>query len=242
MQVDVGIIGGTGIGDRLASLGGTVTHVPTPYGMMRGMVLEQNGVRFFLVRRHSAGHKTPPHQVNYKAFAAGLQALGARRCFASAAVGSLRPDWVPGTFVVCSDFLDLTFRNLTMFERVVEHRDFTDPTSPSGNRALVEAGEHLGIEIEPKGIYLGLNGPRYETPHEIQMLKNIGDVVGMTASSEAICMREVGIDYSCLAVVTNLAAGISETPLHHGEVVEVMQTRGEKAVQLFLHAAQIAIQ
>ena len=242
MQVDVGIIGGTGIGDRLASLGGIVTHVPTPFGVMRGVVLEHKGARLFLVRRHSAGHKTPPHRVNYQAFAAGLKFLGARHCFASAAVGSLRSEWSPGTFVACHDFIDLTFRNLTMFDRKVEHRDFTDPTSPLGNRALFEAGHELGIEVQRKGVYIGLNGPRYETPHEIQMLKNIGDVVGMTASTEAICMREAGISYSCLAVVTNLAAGISETPLHHGEVVEVMQTRGEQAVQLFLNAAQIVSQ
>jgi 5'-methylthioadenosine phosphorylase len=238
MQVDVGVIGGTGIGDRLSALGGTTVHVPTSYGVMRGVLLEHDGVRLFLIKRHSAGHKTPPHKVNYKAFAEGMKLLGAKICFASAAVGSLRAEWGAGTFVACSDFLDLTYRNFTMFDRTVEHRDFTDPMAPIGRNALIAAAKRSNLPIEEKGVYIGLNGPRYETPHEIQMLKHIGDVVGMTASSEAVCMREAGVPYSCLAVVTNLAAGISETPLNHEEVVEVMQERGGQAVQLFLDAAK----
>lgn len=238
MRVDVGVIGGTGIGDRLAELGGSATHVPTSFGVMRGVYLEHDGVRFFLIRRHSAGHKTPPHQVNYRAFAEGLRSVGATHCFASAAVGSLRKEWGAGTFVACSDFLDLTNRNLTLFDRKVEHRDFSDPMGSTGRDALIAAAATEGFPIQKSGVYIGLNGPRYETPHEIQMLRHVGDVVGMTASSEAICMGEAGVKYSCLAVVTNLAAGISDTPLNHEEVVEVMTARGEQAVKLFLRAAK----
>jgi 5'-methylthioadenosine phosphorylase len=238
MKVDVGIIGGTGIGERLGELGGRAMHVPTPAGMLRGKVIEHAGKSLFLVRRHSGGHKVPPHKVNYTAMALGLKQLGAKVCLATAAVGSLRSDWGPGTMAVMSDFLDFTGRNLTLYSRTVVHTDFTAPFGNLGREALLGAGEEMGATLQPECVYICGNGPRYETPHEIQLLKTIGDVVGMTSSSEAILMREAGIDYGGLAVVTNLAAGISETPLSHEEVVEEMVRSGERAVQILLKAVE----
>jgi len=84
-----------------------------------------------------------------------------------------------------------------------------------------------------------LDGPRYETPGEIEMLRKLGgDIVGMTAATEAIAFRELGVPYACLAVVTNHAAGMGAAELGHEEVVEVMESAGEKAVRLFLEAAR----
>jgi len=239
VRIDVAIIGGTGVGERLLQYGGTALHVPTPSGVLRGRLVEFEGVWLLLTSRHSAGHKVPPHRVAYAALAHGLAQVGAKFCLATAAVGCLRPAWKPGTLVACSDFLDFTNRNLTLFDREVVHRDFTDPFSPRSRAAMVEAAGALGIPIEPKGVYMGLNGPRYETPQEIRTFAGLGaDLVGMTASSEAILLREAGIDYGCLAIVTNLAAGISETPLSHDEVVEEMQRSGGNAVQILLGAAK----
>jgi purine nucleoside phosphorylase len=90
--------------------------------------------------------------------------------------------------------------------------------------------------VEPEGIYINLNGPRYESPQEVEIYRHVGDVVGMTAGSEAIAMRECGVPYACLAIVTNLAAGISSTPLSHEEVGQEMTRSGERAVQLLLQA------
>lgn len=239
MQVDVGIIGGTGIGDRLQILGGTSLHVPTEAGILRGRVVSISGVSIYMIGRHSAGHKVPPHLVNYKAMALGMKQLGVKACLSSAAVGSLRREWPAGTMVACSDFLDFTYRNLTLFDRVVVHRDFTDPFGTMARSAILGAASDLGEKVEREGSYLGANGPRYETPREIDLYKSIGaDLVGMTASSEAILMREAQVDYGCLAIVTNLAAGISDEPLSHQEVVDEMNRSGERAVQILLRAAE----
>ena len=82
------------------------------------------------------------------------------------------------------------------------------------------------------------NGPRFETPFEIQLYAGWGGgVVGMTAASEALAMTEAGIDYACLAIVTNFAAGISETPLSHAEVSAAMEEHGARAVGILLEAA-----
>ena len=239
MLVDVGIIGGTGIGDRLLKLGGTPLAVPTSAGILKGRLLFHEGVSVFLIGRHSAGHKVPPHHVNFRAMALGMKQLGVKGCLATAAVGSLRRDWPAGTMVACSDFLDLTYRNLTLFDREVVHRDFTDPFGPRSRKAILASAADLGNTVLPEGVYLGANGPRYETPVEIDLYKNFkADLVGMTASSEAILMREAEVDYGCLAIVTNLAAGISDEPLSHEEVVEEMNRSGERAVNILLAAAK----
>jgi 5'-methylthioadenosine phosphorylase len=170
--------------------------------------------------------------------ATALAQLGVKHCLASAAVGSLREEWGPGTFIACSDFLDFTFRNTTIHDATVVHTGFNDPFSPDLRSSFISQGAKLGVKVEPKGIYLAGNGPRYETPHEITLYRQFGaDIVGMTATSEAIVMKESGVRYGCLAIVTNLAAGISPIEPNHQEVEEEMNRSGEKAVQILLGTA-----
>ncbi len=239
MQVDVGIIGGTGIGERLLQLEGRALHVATTAGVLRGRLVELNGLRLYLIGRHSAGHKVPPHQVNYAAMGLGMKHLRVRACLASAAVGSLREDWPPGTMVACSDFLDMTGRHLTLFDREVVHTDFTNPFGIKAHAALIAAGAAIGETVHDGGVYLCANGPRFETPAEIDLYKSFGaDLVGMTAASEAVLMREAGVKYACLAIVTNLAAGMSGAPVSHEEVTDEMLRSGERAVQVLLAAAE----
>lgn len=222
------------------ALGGSPVHIPTPLGTIRGRALEHEGVRLLLLSRHSAGHKVPPHLVNYPAMATALKQLGVRYCLATAAVGSLNREMQVGSFVACSDFYDLTFRNLTLFHRTVEHTAFPEPFSETLRQGLKASAEKIGREIVMEGIYCGLNGPRYETPAEIALYQQLNvDLVGMTSSSEAILMREAGVEYGCLAIVTNLAAGLTDVPPNHEEVVEEMNRSGEQAVQILLHTAQL---
>jgi 5'-methylthioadenosine phosphorylase len=110
------------------------------------------------------------------------------------------------------------------------HIDFSQPFDARLTKCLSESGD-----VVAGGVYGGGDGPRYETPAEIRMLKTLGvDVVGMTASSEAIAMRENGISYACLAIVTNLAAGISANPLSHEEVVAEMSLSGRRALDALM--------
>ena len=239
-QYDVGLIGGTGVGPRLAELpGSSVVAFATPYGFVRGREAQHGDTRLLCLQRHSAGHKVPPHQVNYRAMAWLLKSVGAKACLASAAVGCLRREWPVGTLAVATDFLDFSGRRQTMFDKTVEHTDFSDPFPMA--RRLESAASAIGIAVHPGATYLCGDGPRYETPAEIRMMAGLGaDVVGMTASTEAILMREAGVPYGCLCVVTNAASGISEGPLHHGEVTDVMQERGADVVRILLEAARQA--
>ena len=235
-MLDVAIIGGTGVGDVLNTLPGTPIHVPTGAGQLTGKIVEYPTDPILVVSRHSIGHKVPPHAVNYHAIALGLKKLGIRLCFSTAAVGALRRDWPVGTFAAISDFVDLTGRRLTLFDREVAHTDFSQPFSPRGRRGLTVAAKELGAPIHNRGIYVCENGPRYETPYEIKLLKQIGDVIGMTAASEAILLHEAGVEYACLAIVTNMAAGLQESPLKHEEVVCETKELSDVIVKILLGA------
>ena len=235
-KVDAAIIGGTGIGDRLAEMDGDDLAVSTPYGEVSGRLIDYKNKRIFALQRHSKGHKTPPHLVNYRAIAVALQSLGTKACFSSAAVGSLRHDWGPGTLAVCTDMIDLTGRRLTLFSDTVQHTDMSKPFPASD--ILAEACKAVGVTAQARAVYVGCDGPRYESPAEVRYLQMIGgEVVGMTASSEAILMREAGVPYSCLAVVTNLGCGLTKSELHHGEVTDVMRSFGQTVLDVLLAAA-----
>lgn len=236
-KVDAALIGGTGIGGLLDELAAEPISVETPYGAVSGRVAEWSGRSVLLLRRHSGGHSVPPHKVNYRGVAGALRSLSVRACVSSAAVGSLRTDWGPGTLAACDDMVDLTFRRLTMFEDEVVHTDFSTPFPLS--RPMCEAG---GAEVQPSATYFGLDGPRYETPAEVRMCRQLGgDVVGMTASSEAIVLRECGVPYGCLAVVTNLGCGLSGAELHHGEVVDVMKAKGPRVLEILMKTIELAV-
>lgn len=210
-------------------------HVPTPYGVIRGRLVEIEGRSVFLLSRHSAGHSVPPHLVNYRAMAVALRQLGVKFCFASAAVGSLSLSLPIGSMVVCADFLDLSFRNLTLHDRKVVHTPFAEPFGVDGRAALLEGALLAGIVVRDGGVYLGLNGPRFETPHEIQILAKVGDVVGMTAATEAVIMKEAGIQYGLLSIVTNLGEGLGGQ-VDHEMVGDAMLELGPKAVAIFKQA------
>jgi 5'-methylthioadenosine phosphorylase len=225
----VAIIGGTGVGERLIEGRGEPVSCDTQFGRMTG--LERGGV--LMVARHGPEHKVPPHKVDYRANAVGLRELGIEFCLSSAAVGSVNRDFHPGLLVVCSDFIDLNPNKKTLFDDEVRHTDFSAPFDPAARAALLQDGVRDG------GVYVGVLGPRYETPAEVQYLRTIGgDVVGMTAASEAISMREAGVRYACLAVVTIFAAGLSEQPLSHAEVKSAMRESLPKVAAILREAAR----
>lgn len=238
ISVDLALIGGTGIGSRLAELGGRSIAHPTPFGMLRGRIVNHNQTSILLVQRHASGHKTPPHLVNYRSIAWGTKNLGAKLCISSAAVGCLRAEWPVGSLALCTDFLDLSARNITLFDQKVEHTDMTHPFP--AHEQIQSIADQLKIPLHSPAIYVTNPGPRYESPAEIEQVRRLGgDLVGMTASTEAIAMREAGVPYSCIALVTNHAAGMGDEKLDHEDVVRVMNESGQKVVDIMLAATQL---
>ncbi|AYY14415.1 purine-nucleoside phosphorylase [Actinobacteria bacterium YIM 96077] len=127
--------------------------------------------------------------------------------------GGLREEWPPGTPVLISDHINLTATS------PLEGATFIDLTDLYSTR-LRTAARQVDPTLD-EGVYVQFPGPHYETPAEIQFAKRIGgDLIGMSTALEAIAAREAGVEVLGISLVTNLAAGISPTPLSHAEVVE----------------------
>jgi purine-nucleoside phosphorylase len=136
------------------------------------------------------------------------------------AAGSIRAEWAPGTAVAITDHLNLTNRSPLAGEPPPEpfSSRFVDLSAAYSPRLRAIA---RGVSPELReGVYAALRGPHYETPAEIRMLRTMGaDLVGMSTALEAIAARHLGADVLGLSLVTNLAAGVSATPLVHHEVL-----------------------
>lgn len=199
-----------------------------------------HGEPALLLPRHSKGHKIPPHRIPHARHVRLLKEHSVQSVLATAAVGSLRTDWTPGTLVILSDFLDFMREVNTLYHDTVVHTDFTEPFSPLVRDALLKAADRLGIPVQREGVYVCAPGPRYETPAEIRMFRMLGgDVIGMTVAPEAILCREAGIHYAAVAIVTNLGAGLSGQPLTHEEVTEVMHGATETIARLFAETLRL---
>lgn len=235
------IIGGSGVYHPNMLTGVKQEKVKTPYGKIAPLVGDFEGKTIAFLPRHGARHSLPPHRINYQANIWGLRSMGVDRIIATTAVGSLNPQMAPGDYVIIDQFLDFTkCRPLTFYEggeRGVVHMDFTEPYCPQLREVLFKTVTDLGIKGHDHGVYVCTEGPRFETPAEIRMFAGLGgDVVGMTNVPEVVLAREVGICYATVSMVTNLAAGISKTPLTHEEVLSIMKENTEKLRNLLIHA------
>lgn len=232
-MITTALIGGSGIyiPDMLDNV--FEDCVDTPYGSITYSCGEIQGRKVAFIPRHGKGHSLPPHQINYHANIWGLKKIGVKYIIASTAVGSLNPHMNVGDFVIPDQLLDFTKgRSSTFFEgegKKVVHVDFTNPYCGELSKILHAAAKEVGINAHEGGTYVCTEGPRFETAAEIKMYSMLGgDIVGMTGIPETALAREAEICYATFSLVTNLAAGISPTPLSHQEVYDCMKQTNDK--------------
>ena len=214
MTIELAVIGGTGV-YALGELADVESHQPvTPYGVPSGPVRigTYAGGRVAFLARHGEGHSLPPHKINYRANLAALQALGATRVLALNTVGGITERFGPRVLACPDQLIDYTWGRIsTLCEEPgseVLHVDFGDPYTPALRRQVVAAAMHAGVALVDGGCYGATQGPRLETRAEIARMRRDGcDLVGMTGMPEAGLARELGLDYACLAIVANWAAG-----------------------------------
>jgi purine-nucleoside phosphorylase len=140
------------------------------------------------------------------------------------ASGAVNPKFGGGQIMIISDHLNLLGVNpLTGPNEDRWGPRFVDQTQVYDaqlRRKLKEAGEYSGIQL-CEGVYAAMAGPTYETPAEVKFLRTIGaDAVGMSTVPEAIVARHMGIRVAGLSMLANVAAGASEKPISHEEVLE----------------------
>jgi len=211
-QLRIGIIGGSGLGDALASGFSPAktqrVHPDTPFGRPSAPIIagEYHGVPVALLARHGEGHVLNPRRVPYRANIFALKALGCTHIVASGACGSLREEIEPGHIVLCDQLIDRTdSRDRTFYDRAAVHVEFADPFCHVTRRWLKMATQSVDdLTVHDRGTYVCMEGPSFSTRAESLMHRQWGaDVVGMTACPEARLAREAEMAYALLALPTD---------------------------------------
>ncbi|GAB3751589.1 purine-nucleoside phosphorylase [Yimella radicis] len=234
---DVALVLGSGWGDTADRLGETVATIDNEQvpGVAKAAVAGHEGtmrsIRIEGTDKHALVYGTRTHYYEgrgVRAVVHGVRTAKAAGCdtvVLTNGCGGLNPDWAPGTPVLISDHLNLTA------DSPLEGATFVDLTNLYSSR-LRELARTVDPDL-PEGVYAQFRGPHYETPAEVQMAKVLGaDLVGMSTALEAIAARHVGLEVLGISLVTNAAAGISEVPLSHEEVIDAGKAAASRCADL----------
>jgi len=204
----IGILGGSGLYqiDGLAEV--EWRRVASPFGKASDELCfgTLGGTRVVFLPRHGRGHPLPPSEINFRANIDALKRAGVTDLISLSAVGSLREDVPPGSFVLVDQFIDRTFARAKSFfgTGCVAHVSMAEPVCRRIGDALVAVGAAAGIVIRRGGTYLVMDGPQFSSLAESRLYRAWGcDVIGMTNMPEAKLAREAEICYATVAMVTD---------------------------------------
>lgn len=234
---DIALILGSGWNGSADLIGETVADIPATEvpgflppiveghaGTLRAVKIGDTGKHALAIsaRTHyyeDRGIRRVAHGVRFAA------ALGCSTIVITNGSGGVRPEYDPGTVLVMSDHLNLTF------DSPLEGAQFVDLSSVYTPRL-----RELIREVDPtltEGVYAQFRGPHYETPAEVVMARTIGaDAVGMSTALEAIAATERGMEILGLSLVTTPAAGVTGVPLTHEEVLAAGEAAAPRVAKL----------
>src|SRR5229473_385802 len=197
-------------------------------GKAGGTILAAMQGRFHFYEGYSLEEVTFPIRV--------LKLLGVRTLVLTNAAGALNTEFAPGSLMVISDHINLLGANpLTGPNDDRFGPRFPDLTSvyaPELQNMVIEEARAMGTEMR-RGIYAALSGPSYETPAEIHMVRTLGaDAVGMSTVPEAIVARHMDMRVIGISCITNLAAGVSDRPVDHSQVIATGERVREQFTEL----------
>ena len=204
----LGIVGGSGLYDLPGLSDTRWVTVDTPWGAPSDQVFlgRLGDAQLAFLPRHGRGHRIPPSEVNYRANIAALKSLGATDVLSLSAVGSLRADLPPGTFVVVDQFIDRTTQRAGSFfgTGLVAHVSMAHPVCSRLGRHVLAALGQQGVPHAMGGTYLAMEGPQFSTLAESQLYRSWNaSVIGMTNMPEAKLAREAELCYASVGMVTD---------------------------------------
>ena len=189
-----------------------------------------------LINRHGYGFPLPPHSINYRANIAALAGLGFQDVVSLNSVGSLKRELPPGTFVSCSDYVCFQQGPVTFFDQ-----ELRGGAPGIANNLIPKLVDGLAPEfsIQTGKVYVQMRGPRFETKAEIRVVKEWGDVIGMTAAHEADLCTEVNLRYNSLALIDNYANGLEGTEIDFVKFKELVRDNQGRVNRLFTRMLEI---
>jgi len=207
-DVQIGIIGGSGLYDMAELTGRQEVSLTTPFGDPSGHYVlgTLRGRKVAFLARHGAGHRISPSELNFRANIYGMKKLGVQAILSASAVGSLKEQLKPLDIVVPDQFIDRTRGRISTFfgRGIVVHVGFAHPICGTLAKVAGDAGEKVGATVHRGGTYVCMEGPQFSTLAESRLYRSWGaDIIGMTNLQEAKLAREAEICYSTIALVTD---------------------------------------
>ncbi len=207
-NVQIGIIGGSGLYDMADVTDRKEVTLSTPFGDPSGPYLlgTLRGKRVAFLARHGAGHRLLPSELNFRANIFGMKLLGVEYILSASAVGSLKEEYKPLDIVIPDQFIDRTRGRISTFfgRGLAAHVGFAHPFCKTLSRLVSESGQESGAVVHTGGTYVCMEGPQFSTLAESKLYRSWGaDIIGMTNLQEAKLAREAEICYSTIALVTD---------------------------------------
>ncbi|GAA6152798.1 S-methyl-5'-thioinosine phosphorylase [Pseudoteredinibacter isoporae] len=213
--LSLAVIGGSGLdnypgAETVAEISVQTPYAEAPLKVKQIRLAKAGGAIIYFLPRHGVSHTVAPHLINYRANIWALKALQVEEIIAVNAVGGISDALPPGRLALLNDVIDYSHgREGTFFDGVhypLDHIDCSQLFHRGLNQSLAEIS---GLSTD--NCYACTQGPRIETPAEIQRLKRDGcDVVGMTTMPEAALAAEAEIPYAAIAMIVNWASGLSD--------------------------------
>jgi len=232
------IIGGTGAALFPRAAVNDSPEVLTAWGAPSAPLQKwsQHGHDVLFLSRHGLQGNIAPHRVNYRANIQLLKDHGADAVLALNAVGGIAEDALPGRLVFADQLVDYTWgREHTYYDGSgvgLEFIDFTNPYDLNLREDMISAAAAIKLDSRNTATYAVTQGPRLETPAEIDRLERDGcHIVGMTSMPEAALARELALSYASCSIVVNWAAGRSNAGIHE-EIAAHLQQGMDQAAQL----------
>jgi len=165
-----------------------------------------------------------------------LKLLGVKTLILTNASGSLNTELTPGSLMVISDHINLMGVNPLIGPNDdrfgPRFPDLSATYEPDLQSIVIEEAKAMGLDMR-RGVYAALSGPSYETPAEIHMVRTLGaDAVGMSTVPEAIIARHMDMQVIGISCITNLAAGVSNRPVDHTQVIATGERVREQFTEL----------
>lgn len=240
-EVDIGILGGTGMYEIEGLKSIEEIALETPFGNPSDVYIkgELEGKRVAFLNRHGKGHRILPSGINYRANIYGFKMLGVERVISVNSVGSLREEIKPQDIVFSDQFFDRTRRSNSFFEEgIAGHIGFAVPVCRALSDVLFHEGMKLGLMVHKGGTYICIEGPAFSTRAESVIYRSWGcDVIGMTSATEAKLSREAEICYATMNLVCDYDAWhAEEEPVSIEMILESMSKNVDNAKAIIKNA------
>ena len=231
-QPEIGIILGSGLGDFADEF----ESIIIPYNDIPGFEKSNvQGHKGQLVFAQINGKKVVMMQGRYHFYEGYsmqtvtfpvkvMKKLGVKTLIITNAAGAVTPKFTPGDLMLITDHINFMGTNplIGKNDETLGTR-FPDMSEVYSKELILKAeaiAQKLNINYQ-KGVYAATTGPSYETPSEVKMFRMLGaNAVGMSTAPEAIVANYCGLKILGISCLTNYAAGVSETPLNHQEVID----------------------